>query len=181
MSRLSLVGHAHAFLGAAEEHVAAAERKDVDGVVDGMMAVIAMQNAVVGASKVLGAQDPSVLTCLSAVPDLKSVRDMITHFDDYASGAGRLQRSSEGSGGPFGWQPFWNSPATLLILVRKRGEQLPTEYSVELRGALLTVAALVRAAVVSIALGTSPLLERLAPAAGGEESPIANARTTEAR
>jgi hypothetical protein len=181
VSERTLVGHAHAFLGVAEEHVAAAQDKTIDGAVDGMMAVIALQNAVVGAAKVLGKEHPQVVKCLSTVADLKNMRDMFMHFDDYALGTGRMQRSNAGAEGSFGWQAFWNSPATLVILVRGRGELMPTQCSIELDHALLAVAALVRAAVESIHIVASPLLERLASAGGAPDQHLTDVSTAKHR
>ena len=89
-----LPGYTHDFLTVAEQHVAAAQAKGVDGEVDAMIAIIALQNAVVGATKILGRGHPAVKACLSELPDLKDVRDMLTHFDEYVVGGGRLQAPS---------------------------------------------------------------------------------------
>jgi len=48
------LSYAHAFLVAAEGHATAANEKGVDGEVDGMMCIIALQNSVVGAIRTLG-------------------------------------------------------------------------------------------------------------------------------
>lgn len=84
MSKRRLLSYSHAFLVAANEHAAAARGRGVDGEVDGMMCVIALQNAVVGATKLLG-NHPAGEEFLTRTQDLKNVRDdMVTHFDDYA-------------------------------------------------------------------------------------------------
>lgn len=161
VSKKQLVGYSHAFLVAAEAHAGRAKEKGVDGEVDGMMCIIAMQNAVVGATKVLGKGHPAVVACLSEVRDLRDARDMLTHFDEYASGTGKLQKSVDGTDGPFGWMPMWNSDETLLIVTRRKGADHATHYEVSIHTALRSVAALVASAVDSMGMQRSPLLEEL--------------------
>lgn len=161
MSKRTLMGYSHAFLEAAEAHASLAKEKGIDGEVDGMMSVIALQNAVVGATKILGQDHPAVRICRDQVRDLKNVRDMITHFDAYAMGAGNLQKSLDGADGPFGWMPMWNTPETILILTRRRGEREATHYEVPIHQAVRSVAVLVAAAADSLHLRPSPLPERL--------------------
>lgn len=160
-----LMGYSHAFLVAADEHAAAAKERGVDGEVDGMMCVIALQNAVVGATKLLGKGHSAVKGCLLKTPDLRNVRDMVTHFDAYSLGTGNLQKSLDGSDGPFGWMPMWNSPETVLILTRRKGEPRATTYEVAIHDALKAVAVLVGAAAASLNTEPSALINRLtAPA-----------------
>ena len=169
MSVRTLLGYSHAFLVAADGHASAARGRDVDGEVDGMMCVIALQNAVVGATRLLGRDHPAVAECLRRAPDLKNVRDMVTHFDEYATGTGRLQRSTDGSDGPFGWTPMWSSPETLLLLTRRKGQSDATHYEVAVHDALRAVAAIVFAAAESQGVEPGPVLRRLAapaPTAG---------------
>lgn len=161
VSKSTLMGYSHAFLVAADEHAAAAKERGVDGEVDGMMCVIALQNAVVGATKLLGRNHPAVKDCRVKTRDLKNVRDMVTHFDDYALGTGNLQKSLDGSDGPFGWMPMWNSPETILILTRRKGEEMATSYEVAIHDALKAVAVLVGAAAASLNAKPSALVERL--------------------
>lgn len=161
MSKRTLLGYSHAFLVAADQHAAAAKEKGVDGEVDGMMCAIALQNAVVGATKLLGKNHRAVKECLAKTRDLKNVRDMVTHFDDYALGTGNLQKSLDGSDGAFGWMPMWNSPETLLILTRRKGEEMATRYEVAIHDALKAVAVLVGAAAASLNVGPSALVARL--------------------
>ena len=164
MSKKTLLGYSHAFLVAADGHAAAAREKGVDGEVDGMMCAIALQNAVVGATKLLGKDHPAVKECLAKTPDLKNVRDMVTHFDDYALGTGNLQKSLDGSAGPFGWMPIWTSPETILVLTRRKGEEMATHYEVAIHDALRAVAVLVSAAAASLKVPSSALVERLTAA-----------------
>ncbi len=164
MSKRTLLSYSHAFLVAANEHAAAAKEKGVDGEVDGMMCAIALQNAVVGATKLLGKNHPAVEECLTRTQDLKNVRDMVTHFDDYALGTGKLQQSVDGSDGSFGWMPMWNSPETILILTRRKGEHVATHYEVAIHDVLRAVAVLVRTAADSLNVEPSTLLERLTAA-----------------
>lgn len=161
MGKKTLLGYSHAFLVAADVHAAAAKEKGVDGEVDGMMCVIALQNAVVGATKLLGKHHPAVKDFLARTRDLKDVRDMVTHFDDYALGTGKLQKSLDGSAGPFAWMPMWNSPETVLILTRRKGEEIATKYEVAIHDALKAVATLVSAAAESLSVEPSVLLKRL--------------------
>lgn len=161
MSKSMLVGYSHAFLAAADAHAQAAKEAGVDGEVDGMMCVIALQNAVAGAIKVLGRGDPAVKEYLAQSQDLKEVRDMFTHFDEYALGKGKLQKSLDGTTGPFGWMPMWNSDETFLILNRRKGEALPTEYEVNIHSALKAVALLVSAAAAKMNKAPSALLLKL--------------------
>ncbi len=89
------------------------------------------------------------------------MRVMFTHFDEYALGKGRLQKSPDGSTGSFGWMPMWNTDETFLILNRRKGEDLPTEYEVNIHSALKSVAALVAAAVEKLNKTPSALLVKL--------------------
>jgi hypothetical protein len=161
VSKRTLLSYSHAFLIAADEHAAAAKKKGLDGEVDGMMCAIALQNAVVGATRLLGKNHAAVEKCLAETRDLKNVRDMLTHFDDYALGTGNLQRSLDGSDGAFGWMPMWNSPETILILTRRKGEEMATQYEVAIHDALKAVAVLVGVAAASLNVGPSALVERL--------------------
>lgn len=158
------MGYSHAFLVAAAAHATAANYKGVDGEVDGMVCVIAPQNAVVGATKVLRKDHAAVKSCLDEAKDLKDVRDMLTHFDDYATGTGNRQKSLDGVDGPFGWMPMWNSPETILILNRRKVENEARYYGVLVHKALKSVAALVAAADVSLNLKPTLLLETLTKA-----------------
>ena len=124
MSKRTLLAYTHAFLAAAAEHAAAANQKGVDGEVEGMMCAIALQNAAMGATKLLGKNHPAVKECLAETQDLRDVRDMLTHFDDYAMGTGNLQKSLDGGGGPYGWIPMWHSPETIFILTRRKGGRM---------------------------------------------------------
>lgn len=159
-----LLSYSHAFLVAAAEHAAAAKQEGVDGEVDGMMCAIALQNAVVGATRLLGRSHPAVTACLAETRDLKDVRDMLTHFDDYALGTGTLQKSLSEGDGAYGWMPVWNSPETLVILARRAGEDDATHYDVAIHDALRSVAVLIGAAAASLNAGPSALVERLTAA-----------------
>lgn len=153
--------YAHAFLVAADSHATAAKEKGIDGEVDGMMCVIALQNSAVGAIKVVGKGHVAALEFFDDVPDLKNVRDMLTHFDDYVMGKGDLQKSPDGKKGPFGWMPMWNSDETLAILNRAKGEEVPTLYEVPIHAALKSTADLVAAAAKFLDVELSPLLKKL--------------------
>jgi hypothetical protein len=161
MGKRTLLGYSHAFLVAADDHAARARQQGVAGEVDGMMCVIALQNAVVGATKLLGDSHPAVTECLTRTPDLKHVRDMLTHFDDYGMGTGKLQKSLDGSDGPFGWTPMWNSPETIVILTRRKGEKVATHYEVAIHDALQAVAVLVGKAAEFLNVERGAFLERL--------------------
>jgi len=161
VSKKMLMGYSHAFLVAAEEHATTAKGKGVDGQVDGMICVIALQNAVAGATKVLGKNHAAVKACLDETKDLKDVRDMLTHFDDYTTGTGTLQKSLDGVDGPFGWMPMWDSPETISILTRRKGETEATHFEVPIHKALKAVAALVAAAANSLNVKPSSVLEKL--------------------
>lgn len=156
-----MMGYAHSFLMAADEHATAAKEKGLDGEVDGMMCVIALQNAVVGATKVLGEDHAAVKACKDEAKDLKDVRDMLTHFNEYAIGVGKLQRSLDGVDGASAWMPMWNSPETILILTRRKGEEEATAYEVPIHRTLRSVAVLVAAAADSLNMKPSSLLRRL--------------------
>ena len=169
MSEKTLLSYSHAFLVAADRHATAAKAAGIDGQVDGMMCVIALQNSVAGATKLLGEHHPAVEACLAQTRDLKNVRDMLTHFDEYALGAGRLQKPAVGTDGPFGWMPMWNSNETILILARRRGETEATQYEVPIHEALSAVASVVAAAVNSSGVEASPLLQRLTGGADQED------------
>ena len=157
----ALLSYSHAFLTAADGLATAAKVANVDGQVEGMMCVIALQNAVAGAARILGRQHPEVKECIAQVPDLKDVRDMFTHFDDYALGVGRLQKPTGGTDGPFGWAPMWSTNETLSVLSRRHGEVEARCYEVPIHEALTAVARLVAAATDSLGVDRSPLLLRL--------------------
>lgn len=161
MSKQILLGYSNAFLVAADAHASAAKENGVDGAVHGMMCVIALQNAAAGAIRLLGKGTKSVQTYRAKAGDLTHVRDMLTHFDEYAIGQGRLQKSTDDEDGPFGWMPMWNSPETILILNRRRGEEIPTRYEVEIQPTLVAVAELVAAAAVAMGREPSPLVKKL--------------------
>ena len=169
MSEKTLLSYSHAFLVAADRHATAAKAADIDGQVDGMMCVIALQSAVAGAMKLLGENHPAVQACLAQTRDLKDVRDMLTHFDEYAVGAGRLQRPAAGTDGPFGWMPMWNSNETILILARRRGEKEATHYEVPIHEALVAVESAVAAAASSLGVEASPLVQRLTATIGQDD------------
>lgn len=161
MSKQILLGYSHAFLSAADAHAAAAREKCVDGEVDGMMCVIALQNAAAGAIKVLGKGTRAVQKFNKKASALSDVRDMLTHFDAYAVGEGKLQKPLGEEDGPFGWMPMWNSSETILILSRRRGEEIPTSYEVTIHPTLVAVAELVSAAAVALGVEPSPLVKKL--------------------
>lgn len=155
------LSYAHAFLVAAAAQAAEAKQKGIDGEVAGMMCVIALHNAAAGATKVLGKGHVAVLAFHEDVPDLKDVRDMFTHFDDYVTGKGDLQKPTGGKRGPFGWMTMWNSDETVAILNRRKGEEEPTLYEVPIQKALKATAVLVSAAATFLAVEQSPLLQQL--------------------
>ena len=169
------LSYAHAFLVAADGHARAAKAKGVDGEVDGMMCIIALQNSVVGAIRTLGQGNHEVQKYKLVAGDLKDVRDMLTHFDEYALGEGKLQEkiavSEPGAEEVdevleelpdfFGWMPMWNSDETMMILNRRKGEVEATVYEVPIHEALKNVAILVSAAAKSIGKKPSALLEKL--------------------
>ena len=177
-----LLGYAHAFVVAAEATPLPQGRRGVDGQVDAMMCVIALQNSVVGQA---GArQGPRRCAGFhSQVPDLKGVRDMLTHFYDYAIGRGWLQKvqvaevvEKPGESEPmaateagteaestkkfWGWMPMWNPDETVAILKRPKGEDLPTLYEVPIHKALKRLQ-LVLAAALFLEMEPTPLVKAL--------------------
>lgn len=126
-----------------------------------MMCVIALQNSAAGAIKLLGKGDPAVKAYLPKSQSLQDVRDMFTHFDEYALGKGKLQKSLDRATGPFGWMTMWITDETFLILNRRKGQEWATEYEVNIHSALTAVAALVAAAATKLGKELSPLLLRL--------------------
>lgn len=161
MSKQILLGYSHAFLEAADAHASAAKEKGVDGEVHGMMCVIALQNAAAGAIKLLGKGTKAVQTYHAKTGDLTHVRDMLTHFDEYAIGEGKLQKPTDDEDGPFGWMPMWNSSETILKLNRRRGEEIPTRYEVAIQPTLVAVAELVGVAADAMGRLPSPLVKML--------------------
>lgn len=161
MSKQILLGYSHSFLSAAEAHAAAATEKGVDGEVDGMMCVIALQYSAAGAIKVLGKDAKAVQTFNKKASALSDVRDMLTYFDAYAVGEGKLQKPLAEEDGPFGWMPMWNSPEIILILNRRRGEEIPTSYEVAIQPTLVAVAELVSAGAIAMGIEPSPLVNKL--------------------
>jgi hypothetical protein len=65
----------------------------MDAQVRGWLFVLAIANVERGAIAVLGKGHNAVQAYQSAVPDATDVRNMVTHFDEYIKGAGRLQES----------------------------------------------------------------------------------------
>lgn len=195
------LSYAHAFLVAAAAHATAAKEKGLDGEVDGMMCIIALQNSVVGAIRTLGKGHHAVQKYKLVAGDLKDVRDMLTHFDEYSIGEGKLQEKIEVKVPPpppptllqrlarlfrrswnspaspevdpeseiFGWLPMWNSDETMMILNRRKGDDVPTTYEVPIHRALRNVAVLVSAAATSIGKKPSPLLIKLTGPEGHDD------------
>ena len=119
------------------------------------------QNAAAGAIKLLGKRLKAVQTYRAKASDLTHVRDMLTHFDEYATGEGKLQKPTNDEDGAFGWMPLWNSPETILILNRRRGDEIPTRYEVAIQPTLVAVAELVGAAADAMGRDPSPLVKKL--------------------
>lgn len=192
------LSYAHAFLVAADWHATAAKEKGIDGEVDGMMCIIALQNSAVGAIRTLGKGHHAVQQYKRVGGDLKNVRDMLVHFDAYAVGDGKLQEkivikapappptllqrlvglfrkpgqsSAVDDSEPdiFGWMTQWASDETMIILNRRKGEVKATWYEVPIHVALKNVAILVTAAAESIGKKPSPLLLRLTADSGAAE------------
>ena len=163
----TLLGYAHAWLVAADGQATAAKEQGVDGEVAGMMCIVALQNSVVGAARVLGNDDVAVTECLTQVKDLKNVRDMLTHFDEYIAGSGRLQKGEKGAEGTVGWWSMWSSPEVMTLMNRAKGDEVPTEYTVWIHDALTAVAHLVATAAKQFDVPPSPLLEKLTGQEGG--------------
>lgn len=184
------LSYAHAFLVAADMHATAAKEKGIDGEVDGMICIIALQNAAVGAIRALGKGHHAVQQYKTVAGDLKNVRDMLVHFDAYAVGDGNLQQntaakvpaspstrlqrlvglfrkpaevdvSDHSEADAFGWMTQWATDETMIVLNRRKGEEDATWYQVPIHEALKNVAILVTAAAESTGKKPSPLLLRL--------------------
>lgn len=79
------------WLDAAARASRAAEQSGQEGMAHGVLAVIALHNASVAIRKQLGSNHPACVRVGNTSPDLKDARDMLSHFDEYAFGDGRLQ------------------------------------------------------------------------------------------
>lgn len=65
---------------------------------DGPLFALALANLERAAPALLTEAHPAVLAYRGAFPQAKKVRDMLSHFDEYAAGKGRLQRSGTVAG-----------------------------------------------------------------------------------
>jgi len=65
--------------------------------------VTALHNTRLAAVAVLGEEDECIAALDRVAPRLKLVRDMISHFDQYAAGTGRKQQAARAAGK----QPTW--------------------------------------------------------------------------
>jgi hypothetical protein len=84
----------------ADEHASTAEAKGVNGEVDGMMCAIALQNAAVVSTSLLGKDHPAVAECLAQAPSGHNAgrrRDRVARAQ-----AQPTRRATIGSGRPYG-------------------------------------------------------------------------------
>ncbi|WP_454084711.1 hypothetical protein [Georgenia sp. Marseille-Q6866] len=88
---------ATSWLSIAVEQVERAEAAEVDGMTDGMLAVLAAHVATACAIGALGSSHPAVADYLgdgqSGNDALKNSRDLMAHFDKYVEGDGNMQRA----------------------------------------------------------------------------------------
>lgn len=88
---------ATSWLSIAVQQVERAEAAEVDGMTDGMLAVLAAHVATVCAIGALGSSHPAVADYLgdgqSGHEALKNSRDLMAHFDKYVEGDGNMQRA----------------------------------------------------------------------------------------
>jgi hypothetical protein len=75
-----------------------------DAQVDVMLFADALRNVLRGAERVLDKKHAAVVAFLEAVPDVRHVRDMFEHFDEYVEGVGHRQK--DGSVEPGDWIPL---------------------------------------------------------------------------
>lgn len=128
------------------------------------MCIIAMQNAVAGATNILGKNHEAVRVFHEKGKYLKDARDMLTHFEDYALDEGKLQKSPD-AGDRYGpWFTEWGSGETLTVWLNRSGSgEKSTPYPVPIHETLRSVATLVAAALESVGKQRSELIERLTP------------------
>lgn len=62
------------------------------GQIDGMLFALALAEIDTAASALLTEEHHAVMQFRKAVPGFRDIRDMLTHFDDYVAGRGRLQK-----------------------------------------------------------------------------------------
>lgn len=88
---------ATSWLSVAIQQTERAESEEVDGMVDGMLAVLALYVAASCAIRALGDGHPAVQRFLGdkevGHEPLKNSRDLLAHFDAYVAGDGNLQRA----------------------------------------------------------------------------------------
>lgn len=88
---------ATSWLSVAIQQTERAELEEVDGIIDGMLAVLALYVAASCAIRALGDDHPAVQRFLGdkevGHEPLKNSRDLLAHFDAYVAGDGNLQRA----------------------------------------------------------------------------------------
>ncbi len=158
----------HAWLSAADRQAQRSiELGDRPGAqVEAMLFVVSVRNAVLGAERILGREDPAVLEFQTRAPSVKSVRDMLTHFDKYIEGDGHLQRSGRRKPDtpPQPWMTLWggdDKEAILVVVTTVGPDHDYRSYSVNVMSTLQAASDLVAAALTRAGFPESELLRRI--------------------
>lgn len=147
------------WVDAARDACAAALVGELGGQSQGYLAVIALHNARTAVVAVLGEQHEAVALLDGRVADLKQCRDMLSHFEEYVSGSGRLQAKASGVEAP--WLPMWSGSGNsneVAFHTEVGNPPTPRTYFVNLQDALTAISrALVTAINETKGEGASPL------------------------
>lgn len=141
----------HMWLAAAERQADRAEQRgsDPDAQSEAMLFVLALHNAGLGAQAVLE-ESHEMIANFREESSLTQIRDMLSHYDEYVAGDGRLQRRKPRLKNTY--KAPWlvavgGDETTLVILTRTGPDRQQTSYHLNVRSTLRSVADLVSAAL----------------------------------
>lgn len=146
------------WVSAARDTAEAALEAEVGGQAHGYLAVVALHHARTAIAGLVGVRHPAVLRVDSVAPDLKHCRDMLSHFDEYVAGKGRMQsrtsRSAKSS-----WLVMWSGSDQMQevgFVTDASREQLGRTFVVNIQDALRAVAESLTVAIDESGLGPPP-------------------------
>lgn len=151
---------AASWLQAADQASRAALSQDFDGRAQGVLAVLALDNAVKAVRKGLTGGHKVVQELTKATRDLAAMRDMLAHFEDYQLGEGKLQRAAAAElenqavqaghePGTVPWWVLWGGASSehqeITILTHTDASGIPTSFRVNIQDTVQAVAEAVSA------------------------------------
>lgn len=158
MTQQQLASWGLGWVSAAKEVADAALASEVDGQTQGQLAVLAMHNARTALTELLGADHVAIVRIDQVAPDLKQCRDMLSHFEDYVVGSGRLQ-SKSATGERVPWWVMWgggNDCQELAFVTKTGNPAQTTTYWVNIQDTLHAIAAALVISIEELQLGQCP-------------------------